>query len=841
MRIVCQKCGATYEMDERLLRMPGVRSQCPNCKHQQTLLPDPATATPRPGSVGAALGSARPRTLPRGVAAPRIASPPGGLQLDTGAPPRPEPPPPEAAVVQCQRCGKSLTDPFDQSLGMCDSCRQELADQKAMEAASAARPEPHAELRADPPRPRAHSRPQGVPLATSPPRSTLSGGVPRTSSGAGHAVLHGVALTATGRSWLKPVAIAAAALVAAGGVAAGVTVLMRRARPEETPRIILEVLPRWRLEFTDLHGAAPPLLAEGKKRLQEDRPAAYRDAEETFQRALLLDPRSDEAIAGYGLALALGRAESMDEETRREAIALVEAARQRGGETVPELLAEVHLLLARSPNGEDLQNARQLAQRALAVASDHEKGEALMALGRSFVATSGQLAVHNFDLALRSAFAPPRTHYYRGLAHASVGEFRQAISDLERRLELDPGQPEALVALAGIYEELGSPEHARQVYLRAQRAHPEDARIPVQLAVLMYQFEGRAKEAAAALRAALKDEDRLEREVALDGYVHLAAAERSAGNLDGAAAAAWRALTISKDDAAAHLQLLWVALQRNHADEAAVQHLPFLRGHLDDGALEHVVAGKVAMAQGRFAEAVREYGIAVEQDDRRVDAMLGAGVAAARDHHKNEALSALFRAVQGDPTRSAPRRPVTRFWLAEGETLEGLDGTVAQLSSNASDVMPLVYEGVIRFHQGALADADRLFARVVEEDGKNSLALSFRALVALERGETGKAIVFAQKAALNGTRLGISHYAFGMALAARGELDDAKRQFREASTLLPGVLASEVRLAELEARKPGEVAAARERLVRCLALDSTYVSAKRALYALERREPEKKP
>jgi len=637
-------------------------------------------------------------------------------------------------------------------------------------------------------------------------------------------------------TWFKPVAIAAGVLVVLGGAAFGAVTAARRAKENETPKAILDVLPRWRMEFTDLKGSSvKELLAEGRKRLKEDRPAAYRDAEEDFQRAFLLDPRSDEAIAGYALALALGRGSMVDDDTRREALALTDAARQRGGETVEELLAEVHLLLAKNPSSDDLQVARQLAQRALALATDREKGDAYLAIGRSYVSTSGQLAVHNFDQALKSASAPPRTHYYRGLAHASVGEFREAIADLEKRLELDPGQPEALAALAGIYEELGSPEHARSVYQRAQRLNPDDARIPVQLAVLQYQFEGKAREAAAALRAVLKDEDRLEREVALDAYVHLASAERGAGNLDGAAAAGSRALTISKDDAAAHLQLLLVALLRGHPDEATA-HLPFVRGHLDDPALEHVVAGKVAMAQGRFAEAAREYATAAEQDERRVDAMLGAGVAWARAKKKSDALAALFKAVQADPTRSAPRRPVTRFWLADGETLQGLDGTVAGLSTGPADVMPLVYEGLIRFHQGAIADADRFFTRVVEEDLKNALGFSFRALCALDRGDSGKALAFAQKASLNGARMGISHYAFGLALAARGEVDEAKKQLRDASTFSPNVLASEVKLAELEARKPGEVQAARDRLVRCLALDPSYVAAKRALYALEKQE-----
>ncbi|HYV47443.1 MAG TPA: tetratricopeptide repeat protein [Myxococcaceae bacterium] len=794
MRIVCQKCSATYEMDERLMGVRGVRGQCPNCKHQQTVYPDGAGAAPppKPGGLGEALGAgARPRTTPgRGT--------PSGTSLDTSAPPAP------------RRATPPPNDPF-------------------------------AALDDGPPKPaRATSKPHGTPTASSAPRNSQPG-LPKpptydTRQGVAMSVRRGLP------TWFKPVAIAAGVLVVLGGAAFGAVTAARRAKESETPKAILDVLPRWRLEFTDLKGSsAKELLAEGRKRLKEDRPAAYRDAEEDFQRAFLLDPRSDEAIAGYGLALALGRGSMVDDDTRREALALEEAARQRGGETVEELLAEVHLLLAKNPSGDDLQVARQLAQRALALASDREKGDAYLAIGRSYVATSGQLAVHNFDQALKSALAPPRTHYYRGLAHASVGEFREAIADLEKRLELDPGQPEALAALAGIYEELGSPEHARSVYLRAQKLDPDDARIPVQLAVLQYQFEGKAREAAAALRAVLKDEDRLEREVALDAYVHLASAERGAGNLDGAAAAGSRALTISKDDAAAHLQLLLVALLRGHPDEATA-HLPFLRGHLDDLALEHVVAGKVAMAQGRFAEAAREYAAAAEQDERRVDAMLGAGVAWARAKKKSDALAALFKAVQADPTRSAPRRPVTRFWLADGETLEGLDGTVAGLSTGPADVMPLVYEGLIRFHQGAIADADRFFARVVEEDLKNALAFSFRALCALDRGDSGRALAFAQKASLNGARMGVSHYAFGMALAARGEVDEAKKQLRDASTFSPNVLASEVRLAELEARKPGEVQAARDRLVRCLALDPSYVAAKRALYALEQREKrEEKP
>src|SRR4051812_4039728 len=120
MRIVCQKCGATYEMDERLMGVRGVRGQCPNCKNQQTVYPDAAGAAagPRPGGLGEALGAVpRPPTPPaRGT--------PAGLPLETSAPPAP----------------RRATPPPGDPVGALDD---------------------------DPPQPsRTSSRPQGVPLAS---------------------------------------------------------------------------------------------------------------------------------------------------------------------------------------------------------------------------------------------------------------------------------------------------------------------------------------------------------------------------------------------------------------------------------------------------------------------------------------------------------------------------------------------------------------------------------------------------------------------------------------------------------------------------------------------------
>jgi tetratricopeptide (TPR) repeat protein len=872
MKIVCQKCGATYHLDERLLGTRGVRAMCPSCRHQQSVRPEPDGGAPRPGSVAAIIGAGRPANAAGSPPPPQPRPGPGALELDTSQPPPPGAIGSGADLDRCRSCGALLDDSFDRAIGTCDACRQEEAARQSVEVKMALVPAPPAGppggFSGDPPPARSEeplelaAAPRGHPPLR---KTTTSGGGPRASTGdtparaPGHP--SGAApvtppRTSTGEAraappggapytrsamrtvkarprWVLPVAIAGGAALLAGA-AVGVAAL-RRPAEEPLPAAIQAVLPRWRLEFMDLSGSAAALVEQGGRQLSEDRPLSYREAEESFQRALLLDPQSDAAIAGFGQALALGRGASLDEETRREAVQLVQAARARGGETMMELVAEANLLLSRSPSREELETARQLAERAVTAAIAEEKGQAHLALGRSYLETSGQLAIHNFTLALQSPLPPRRAYYYRGLAHASIGEFRAAIADLERRLELDPGQSEVLGALASIYEEVGEPGLARQVYLRAQKAHPEDVRIPVQLAVLTYQAEARPKDAATALRVIISDAERMEQEVVLDACVHLAAAERAVGQLEAAAAAGARALQVDQDDPAAHLQLLLVALDRQRPDEAAT-HLPFIEGRLEDRALEQMVAGRVAMAQGRHQDAYRQFWSASEADPRRVDALLAAGVAAARAGQKDQALQALFKAVHGDPTRVAPRRPVTRFFLRDGETLDGLEGVVPQLSAGEGDVMPYVYEGIIRYHQRASAEADRLFARVLSEDSKNSIALAFRALAALQRGEKSLAITYGQRAGLLGKQVPVARYAEAMALLARGATEEAKKVFREVQDLHPSFVAAEVRLAELEARNPRELKSARARLVRALGLDPSYAPAKRALYELERRE-----
>jgi tetratricopeptide (TPR) repeat protein len=612
----------------------------------------------------------------------------------------------------------------------------------------------------------------------------------------------------------------------------------RRAVPPPPPPIpaaVQEVLPRWKLRYLEqLSGTSAERLAEGQQQLARDERFAYAEAEESFQQALLLDPNNDAAIAGYVQALALGRGAGMDDATFEEARSLAEAAAGRSGRTAPLLVAHANLLLARSRQPELLEGARTRAEEVLAMAgaTDAQKAEAHLVLGRVYLATSLELARNHFDSARKLAPDLKRVAYYLALAHESGGEYKRALDTLRARLKANPKDWDSLAVTSRIYQEVGAPEEARKLYEARAKASPGELRALLPLAVLSYQAEDNAPVAVRELRALLRNRNRYEDRELAEVLVHLAAAERAAGNPDAGAKAAEEALELEKDLPEAHLQLFMVALGRRDA-AAARTHLEGLKGRLEDPALQKVLEGRLLLLEKKPAEALERFQEAVRLDERRLDAQLLAGVAAASAKRREDAFRALSVALRSDPLRLEPRPVVTRFWLRPGETVEGVEGTILALAEGQEDPSALLYEGLLRFHQGDLDIAERHFRDVLEVDTTNAGALAYRALIARRKGRDAEARGLAAKAAAAGRQVPVAHLAQGLVLADEArQAEPAKRALRDALALSPKLLSAQVRLAELEA--PQRRDSARETLVKAVGLDPAYLPAKRMLYLLDK-------
>jgi Tfp pilus assembly protein PilF len=602
--------------------------------------------------------------------------------------------------------------------------------------------------------------------------------------------------------------------------------------PPPVPAPIHAALARWELRYLDLSGSSMDRLEAGSKLLAKDQRYAYAEAEESFQQALLLDPSSDAAIAGYVQAVALGRGTSVDKNTFDEALSLIEAAEERSGRTALMLLAHANLLMCRPTETSQVEQARQLAEEALSKGTDLDKGEAHLVLGRAYLQTSMGLANQHFDEALVLSPNLQRVQYHRALAEEGSGAYSLALEALKGRLQKDPEHWDSMVTMARIYLEVGEVEQARKLYEARAKAQPNDVRVLLALAVLRYQVDGNAAGAAKELRAILKNRQRyLDRDVA-EVLVHLAAAERMAGNVDAGVKAAEEAAGLVKGLPAAHLQLFLAALARGDVAKAAAQ-LPAIQGKLEDTALEKVLEGRLRLAEKKPAEALELFHDAYKLDPRREDAMLLAGIAAAQAGHRDDAFRIFFQALQSDPMRLTPRPVTTVYFLRPGETLAGMAGSIQALSTGKDDVGASLYEGLLLVHIGDKAGAERLFKEVFELDPNNAGAAAYLSLLALQRGDGNKARTFAARAVTTGRQMPIAHLANGLALAQAKQLEPAKHSLRDALALAPGMLSAETKLDELDlTAHPDE---ARQRLVKVAGLDPTYFPAKRLLFMTDQR------
>jgi tetratricopeptide (TPR) repeat protein len=766
--------------------------------------------------------------------------------------PAPMPRAPVQAPVGCRECNKPLTDPFDQAIGTCEDCRNKLQAGPASAAAAAtaaASPAPSSSFELPP---LESIDVSGVssqaPALTLEPRSGSRSNPPRPSSfvsGAQQAA-QPLQMRSSGSGMggvIKGLLVVLLLLGAGGGGAYYFLVVKPQSElpelpvpptgPAPLPAAIQAVLPRWELKYLDLNGSSMERLEQGAKHLAKDQRSAYVEAEEYFQQALLLDPKSDAAIAGYVQAVAFGRGTSVDKATFDEALSLIEAAEERAGRTALMLLAHANLLLCRPNNPELVEQAKQLAQEALNTGTDMEKAEAHLVLGRTYLRTSMGLANQHFDEALRLSPTLKRVQYHRALANESAGSYSLALAALKGRLEKDPEHWDSLVTMARIYLEVGELEEARKLYEARAKAQPNDVRVLLALAVMRYQVDGNAAAAVRDLRALVKNRQRYpEREIA-EVLVHLAAAERMAGNVDAGVKAAEEAVGLVKDLPGAHLQLFLAALGRGDAAKAT-QYLPGFQGKIEDVALEKVLEGRLRLAEKNPTKALELFYEAVKLDSRRHDALLLAGIAAAQGGRRDDAFRIFFQALQSDPIRLNPRPVTTLYFLRPGETLTGMAGSVLVLQASREDVSAPLYEGLLLFHLGERAGAERQFKAVLDLDPNNAAASSYMALLALQRGDGAKARTFGARAVASGRQMPIAHLANGLALAAEGkQVEPAKRSLRDALTLAPATLSAEVKLAELELTSNPE--SARGRLVKAAGLDPSYLIAKRLLFITDQR------
>ncbi len=893
MRIVCEKCAAAYAIDDRLVTPRGVRAQCPRCRHQHLLTSASAFASPagaaqlteagrkitpvateripeaayperRPAAPAIDAALAPPRMTPiasSGARGDQVSTPVAIIEL-AKMERRPEPPPrtitpspapgstegpatPDAnATPRCERCGNVLEDAFDQALGVCDPCRARGSDPQAPVVAA---PEP---------------LPQEVAPAQIAPQEPAST----------------VGRSSASPKWDRRVVVVAA--VAAGLLLVAVVGWIAFARSDDVRKgptagtadgqqALPARLPRSAIGST---------IEEAQRLLAQDDEPAYAVAAEKFAAVLRERPSNEAAMAGWVTALALGQGTRLPEAQRQEATTRLGEVIRSEGATPQLLLAQAHLLLTRPRAPGHQEDARRLATEALGLARDDAgKAAAQVALGRAAQVTSAALSQKSFDAALTLEPQNAVALTSRAAARMRAHDVGGAVADLESRLARDPKNGRAINALTRLFARAGRYEEARKRLAAAAEAMPDDARFPLALAAIGYQFgpnRNARAEAVQTLRvltgeaslptpgAAGSDDAEpagasetsateaagtpatpeapatgnapaalttrtLPPSLRREALLHLAIAERVTGNRAEAIRHAQWLLEEDGADPAARLALLLAALESGDASLASAQ-LAGVQGRLEDAALEQLLEGRVRLLEGKAVEAERALRKSVELDPRRTDARLWAGLAALSGDRREEAVRQLQLMAGTDPLRPPPGLEDPLLFIAPWELVRGAQLDSRALSSGRDDLLPALYDAVLRYHQGDASGALKSVSRVVTIDPGNGLAQGWRTFAALRAGDLRTARLGSDAAKLHGRTLGMALMARGLVHARDRQPSEARRALTEALAADRGLLGAELELARLDLQA-GDRDAAKDRALRVLRADPENAAARGVL------------
>jgi tetratricopeptide (TPR) repeat protein len=623
-------------------------------------------------------------------------------------------------------------------------------------------------------------------------------------------------------------------------------VLPGKKRPSETrlPDGLEARLASWKQPAQPVPVAE--LFASAQEDVAKDTEASYLAAEHSLETALVQDPRNADALGLWMVAIARGRGSQLPAPELEAVVRLGESALERMGRQPGLQVGMASLLLARG-TPQDIARARILGQAAVdasrpsppAVQGASSPAEAVSApqplwgtqsrlvLAEAYATSSAGLALSLLQEAQDRDPVQRRVFNVRATAHEAGGSPRAASQDLQARLAVDPDEPRTARALARLFGQVGETGQARKIYDRLQ-ANPatQDGPAVIEMAALRAGAERAPADAVKLLTRAL-ERGRLNGADRLRAQLALSRVARAAGDLPTAAQSVTAALALSADDVQAHLQGLLVDLDRG-APEQAAAHLPPILDRLGDPALAALLEGRVRAAQQRWQAAAEAFDRAASADGRRTDGRLWAGAAWAMSGARDRAMQSVGPALHADPYRDGPGVPP----LLPGDGLKGAAERLMLLSKDDRDGQPLLAEAVLRVHQGDAAGAEAMIDRILKAGGTQVLVLGWKSILLGARGDTAGALARAQEAVASGGKTsGFAQYALGSALAATGDLEGAQRALRDAQTLSPGLLAAQVRLAELEA-KSGAIVSARERLQRVIVLDPEYASAWRALYLL---------
>ena len=585
------------------------------------------------------------------------------------------------------------------------------------------------------------------------------------------------------------------------------------------------------MEASTDHGTSMEWFLRGRTLTLRDGVSDLMQARAALEKAVLLDPSNALALAGlaelYNLMVERS-AGSLD--LQRQSIYLIDMAAATGDFPAEVLRSRSAFLIYSGNEAEGVTIAREaLAKNPGDPALHFLLG---VAAARTTEGVPEEARAH-FDKALELDAGYHQVWYELGKGAEEVGDLREAISHLDRKIELDSRSSAAHTLLGVIYERVGEYERATTHYDKAVSLNPSERVAVSRRAILAYQLDGEAERAATLLEGLLSADLELKIRERKELGVHLSAARRLAGDVEGALAAADAVLKEDKafSPALFHRGLALVVAGRPHEAVPAFTRAESPELSRSERARIAFFQGQAAQSGDQTQDAMEAFGRSSTVDQDWVPGYLWSAYVSAQLGDGARAAQTLLEHIGRDPLDYARVRDPDLYF----QPLPSLDPVVALFEKLAAEqtFAPALNAavGVLLFHQGEYERAAQYLRRALEQDERNEAARFYSGLCEYQKARHKAAAAHFMALINVQHNKGVYHAYMGDSMLALGRTDEAVGAYEKALSYGSDTAWAHTRLAEALARG-GDSDAARKQIAEAIELDERAVAPRQQAFQL---------
>jgi Flp pilus assembly protein TadD len=387
-------------------------------------------------------------------------------------------------------------------------------------------------------------------------------------------------------------------------------------------------------------------------------------------------------------------------------------------------------------------------------------------------------------LTLAGCLRDPNVRKQRFMADADRyfnGEkYPEALLTYGRAVQIDPRLAAAHYGIAKCHLKMSSWPSAFQELQRTIDLEPQNWPAHLDLGQL-YLAGGRAMEARDEAKSILQSNPSH-----LGAAILLSDADVQAGNLKAALQEAADAVSISPADMTAYLNLAAIQ-QRAGLLEAAAANLTKAQKLSHNSTVPNLALGSLYASQKRWAEAESEFRTAIAttpKDPSPRAALANMYVTEGRADLAEGVLLEAKAQLANDP---AAYPMLGTFYLTRGDNHKALTEFAALAKDHPDDLRVRKSYAQLLILDGRIDEAAQLTEEILKKSAQDADGLILKGEILLHKEKSDEALQVLQLAVKGAPANPVGHYQLGMAQLAKGNVNQAETEWREAVRLSPNL------------------------------------------------------